>query len=112
MSGSHRCIMTSLNFIPKHVSITGTHPVTWNSGTIRMKHGENPLSPPSMSSPLRAPWIVVLHQNPMSPLTTARWVETAPLGNPVVPEVYRMVASSSGSTSTWGIGSPSVTTSS
>ena len=86
VSGSHRCIMTNFNFIPKQLSITGTHPVTWNNGTMRMKQGANP-PPPSRSSPLRAVWIVVLHQNAISPLTTARWVETAPLGNPVVPEV-------------------------
>ena len=41
VSGSHRCIITSLNLIPKQESITGTHPVTWNSGTMRMKHGAN-----------------------------------------------------------------------
>ena len=87
VSGFHRCIITSLNFIPKQDSITGTHPVTWNSGTRRMKHGANPLLAPNRSSPLRAVWMVVLHQNAISPLTTARWVDTAPLGNPVVPDV-------------------------
>ena len=87
VSGSQRCIITSLNFMPKHDSITGTHPVTWKSGTMRMKHGAKPLLPLNRSSPLRAVWMVVLHQNAISPFTTPRWVDTAPLGNPVVPEV-------------------------
>ena len=87
VSGSQRCIITSLNFIPKHESITGTHPVTWNSGTMRMKHGATNPPVPNASSPLRAVRTVELHQKPMRPLITARWVDTAPLGNPVVPEV-------------------------
>ncbi len=86
VSGSHRCIMTSFIFMPKHESITGTHPVTWNSGTIRMKHGANP-PPPSGSRPLRAVWTVALAQKAMSDWVTARCVDTAPLGKPVVPEV-------------------------
>src|ERR1019366_9968073 len=103
-SGSHRCIITSLSFMPKQESITGTHPVTWNRGTMRMKHGANAPPVPMRSSPLRTPWTVVLHQKPISALTMARWVETAPFGNPVVPDVYRMVASSPGATSTTGNG--------
>ena len=47
VSGSQRCIITSLNFMPKQESITGTHPVTWNSGTMRMKHGANAPPVPS-----------------------------------------------------------------
>ncbi len=86
VSGSQRCIITSLNFIPKQESITGTHPVTWNSGTIRMKHGANAPPCPKVP-PLRAVRMVVLHQKPMRPLSTARCVDTAPFGNPVVPEV-------------------------
>ena len=87
VSGSQRCIITSLNFMPKQESITGTQPVTWKSGTIRMKHGAKAPPVPRASSPLRAVWMVVLHQNPIRPLITARCVETAPFGNPVVPEV-------------------------
>src|SRR5665213_2689806 len=72
VSGSQRCIITSFNFMPKQESITGTQPVTWNSGTMRMKHGAKAPPVPMASSPLRAVWAVVLHQNPISPLTTAQ----------------------------------------
>ena len=86
-SGSHRYIITSLNFMPKHDSITGTQPVTWNSGTIKMKHGGCSSPPITFSPPLRAPPMVLFAQNPISAWMTARWVDTAPLGNPVVPDV-------------------------
>ena len=86
VSGSQRCIMTSLNFMPKQESITGTHPVTWNSGTMRMKDGANP-PPLSGSLPFRAVWMVVPAQKAIRAWVTARWVDTAPLGKPVVPEV-------------------------
>ena len=38
-SGSHLYIITSFRPLAKHDSITGTQPVTWNSGTIRMNTG-------------------------------------------------------------------------
>ena len=34
-------------------------------------------------------------------ITMLSWVRTAPFGEPVVPEVYRMTASSDGSRETW-----------
>ena len=78
--------MTSFSFMPKQDSITGTQPVTWNSGTMRMKHGGLP-PPPSGLSPLRAVSMVAPAQKAIIAWVTARWVDTAPLGNPVVPEV-------------------------
>ena len=86
VSGSQRCIMTSFSFIPKHESITGTQPVTWNSGTMRMKLGDRP--PPARGFfPWRAVWMVAPAQKAISAWVTARWVDTAPFGNPVVPDV-------------------------
>ena len=84
-SGSQRCIITSLKCQAKHDSITGMQPVTWKSGTMRMKHG----GLPGLS--MRG---VAAHRvdgrpaaKAMSAWLIARWVETAPLGKPVVPEV-------------------------
>ena len=81
-------MITSLRPATKHESMTGTQPVTWNSGTMRMNEVGCSLWDMSLSSgslasastPLRA-------ENAMSEFTTARWVDTAPFGRPVVPEV-------------------------
>ena len=53
--------------------------------------------------PLIAPAIADRQPKQRSAVSTARWVETAPFGWPVVPEVYRISASSSGATSTAGM---------
>src|SRR5665213_4142409 len=80
VSGSLRCIITSFNFMPKHDSITGTQPVTWNSGTMRMKHGGLPPPASGLSPPLRADRMVAPAQKAIIDWVTARWVDTAPLG--------------------------------
>ena len=64
---------------------TGTLPVTWNNGTMRMKQGAPVL--PAASSGRRSPSIAVLAPKPSRACMTARCVDTAPLGWPVVPEV-------------------------
>ena len=66
-------------------SITGTFPVTWNSGTIRMNTGA-PVRPDASSGRRRLS-MALLQPKPMRAWTTARWVDTGPLGCPVVPEV-------------------------
>ncbi len=70
VSGSQRCIMTSFIFMPKQVSMTGTQPVTWNSGTMRMKHGVRPA--PRTGCPLAGGQMVALAQNAISAWVTAR----------------------------------------
>ena len=89
--------------------MTGTRPVTWKSGTQSMNAvcGAPPSS--TVRRILRFAQVADRHAraaNASSALRTARWVETAPLGRPVVPEVYRIVMSSSGSMSMSGIVAP------
>ena len=114
-NGSHLCIITSFAPVATDPSITGTQPVTWNNGTVRMKQGGTGAGVVAgsggVSGAQRIASTVVMHANANSPESTPRFVETAPLGTPVVPEVKRMVASSSVATSTAGIGAPGVTTS-
>ena len=86
LPASHLYMMTSLSPPMKQLSITGTQPVTWKRGTIKMNDGGNGSAGASGSSDanfntaLRA-------ENAMSALSTARCVDTAPFGRPVVPEV-------------------------
>ena len=51
---SHLRIMTSFEPPSTEPSITGTHPVTWNSGTTRMKVVGGPGGVPSGSGSLRS----------------------------------------------------------
>ena len=108
-SGSQRCVMTSLAPLTNEPSMTGTRPVTWNSGTHNMNTdgpagapGSEVLAalPPSGSV---SPPTAARAANASNALSTARWVETAPFGCPVVPDVYRMETLSSGPISTVGI---------
>ena len=82
-STSHLYITT--NFVPpmKQPSMTGTQPVTWNSGTIRMNAGGCVVGSPGWRSRSTAP----RQANAISACTTAPWVLTAPFGRPVVPDV-------------------------
>ena len=70
----------------KQLSITGTQPVTWNNGTMRMNDGGNGSAGFSGSS-LASFNTWLRAANAMSELSTARCVDTAPFGRPVVPEV-------------------------
>ena len=107
-NGSHRCIITRRAPVATEPSITGTHPVTWNSGTVRMKQAfggtaaSDPLSG-GVSGAHRSDSTTLRQAKANRPDNTARWVDTAPFGVPVVPEVNRMVASSSGDTVRSGI---------
>ena len=70
-------------------------PVTWNSGTV------NNMAPcasgsAGTSSGWRSAMIATDDSKHMIAEQIARWVEMAPFGKPVVPDVYMMVASSSG----------------
>ena len=113
-SAFQRYIITSFDLETMQLSSTGTQPVTWNSGTIRMnasgpgsgagEPGGNAASARTASTAARLP-------NAITDETIAPLVETAPFGRPVVPEVYRIVASSSQPTSTAGIAGPATTTS-
>lgn len=85
VSGSHLYMMTSLRPATKQLIITGTQPVTWKSGTMRMNDGGNGSG--SSFVVARMPSTVWRSENAMSALITARCVDTAPFGNPVVPEV-------------------------
>ncbi len=78
-------MITSLSPDASEPSITGTLPVTWNSGTMRMKTGA-PVRPVA-SSGRRSESMDDLQPKPMRAWTTARCVDTAPLGRPVVPDV-------------------------
>ena len=95
-SGSQRCIRTS--FPP--TAVTGCRqqlqPVTWNSGTPSTEPGmASPvcLSDPAGGSPAAtalasALACIICQKARFKRLDTApRWVSTAPLGCPVVPEV-------------------------
>jgi hypothetical protein len=50
-SGSHLYMMTSFSPVAKQDSITGTAPVTWNSGTIRTNDGRLAGAAASSSAP-------------------------------------------------------------
>ncbi len=77
-AGSHLCIITSLQPVAKQESITGTQPVTWKSGTTRMKLvGQAWLF--GGPSPIAA-LIAARHAKASSAESTARCVETAPFG--------------------------------
>ena len=77
---------------PRVTIISPTSPVTWLNGTAT------------------APRSSALSDKPCAKCntecTTLRCVSIAPLGKPVVPDVYMMVASSSGPTSAAGISMP------
>src|SRR5690606_17077549 len=64
-------------------SMTGTAPVTWNSGTMRMNTG----GADGAASPRRRRSTAARQLKPSRAWVTARWVDTAPFGRPVVPEV-------------------------
>ena len=111
-SAFQRYIITSFDRDTTQLSNTGTHPVTWNSGTIRMNvvgSGGSGGSAAGGSPAQRCPWARL--PKAITDETIAPLVETAPFGRPVVPEVYRIVASSSQPTSTAGIDGPGTTTS-
>ena len=76
-------MITSFTPAANVLIITGTQPVTWNSGTTRMKHGGRSSGDGGVRSRSMAP----RQANPKSACTMARWVDTAPLGRPVVPDV-------------------------
>ena len=80
-------MITSFRPTTKQLSITGTQPVTWKSGTIKMNEGGRSgpstsfiFTPAPASTALRA-------ENAMIDEMIARCVETAPFGLPVVPLV-------------------------
>lgn len=77
-------IVTSLNPFRNEESITGTSPVTWKSGTTRMKHGGYGLG--SFCGCVMAP-AIARQAKARRAESSAWWVETAPFGKPVVPEV-------------------------
>jgi hypothetical protein len=78
--------MTSFDPLTNEASITGTSPVTWKSGTHSMTHPGGP-SVSIGAGPPRAAVTADRAANAISALSTARWVDTAPFGNPVVPDV-------------------------
>src|SRR4051794_6673414 len=83
-SGSHLRIITSFRPLAKHDIITGMQPVTWKRGTTRMNAG----APDGAgASGRRRRSTAARHPKPRRACTTARWVETAPFGRPVVPDV-------------------------
>ena len=83
-SGPHLYMSTSFAPASQQLSMTATQPVTWNSGTIRMNAvGNGCGSDGSVVRPLAA----ARQAKENKPCSTARWVDTAPLGWPVVPEV-------------------------
>src|SRR5580658_2769642 len=93
VSASQRYIITRRMPAAKDDSITGMHPVTWKSGTARMKTGGNAGVAANDGSLLgsasgeRATSTAARQPKAMSDCTMARWVDTAPLGKPVVPDV-------------------------
>src|SRR5271155_3571303 len=79
-SGSQRYVITSFTWKVKQVIMTGMHPVTWKSGTIKMKHGGLALG---ASGPRRTDAAAARDEKAKIVCTTAPCVETAPLGKPV-----------------------------
>ena len=83
-SGSHLYMIASFRPATSEPSITATQPVTWNSGTAR-------IAPPGgasgSSGGVTRAATMPRARKPMTVLTSARCVETAPLGRPVDPEV-------------------------
>ena len=75
-------------------------PVAWKKGTASSVPRIASGSGAGMGSPLRR-YMRAWHVVELNMLEiTARWVASAPFGLPVVPDVYMMVASSSGPSST------------
>ena len=83
-SGVHLYIITSLKPFVKHESMTGTSPVTWKSGSARMKLVSKGFG--SLGGCVMAP-TSARQANARSEESTAEWAETAPFGKPVVPDV-------------------------
>src|SRR3954463_8707519 len=110
-SAFHRYIITSFARDTTQLINTGTDPVTWNNGTIKM-NVVRPLGGVAPDASARTASTVARLPNAITDETTAPLVDTAPFGRPVVPDVYRIVASSSQPTSTMGIERPGTTTSS
>src|ERR671912_2043472 len=98
-AGSHRYMITSFTPEEKHPSITGIRPVTWNNGTTRMRTGvaaaAAAAAPAAASGDVaastegawRARSMAVRQPQTLSEWTTGLWVDTAPFGRPVVPDV-------------------------
>src|ERR671917_986581 len=84
-SGSHLYMITSFRPLAKQPSMTGIDPVTWNSGTIRMNEGAGRV--PAASGPRRNRSTAARQLYPRRAWVTARCVDTAPFGRPVVPDV-------------------------
>ncbi|CAB5031864.1 unannotated protein [freshwater metagenome] len=103
-SASHLYMMTSFNPATQQLIMTGMQPVTWKSGTMRMKLVGNALG--SGFDPSRRLSTARRNEKPISAEIIARCVDTAPFGRPVVPEVYKIVASSSGEMSAPGCALP------
>ena len=85
MPGSNASTSTCVARFETEPSTQQTQPPVWNSGMVVMK-----TSPGSM--PIRS-----LVSAPL--LTSPRWCSSAPLGKPVVPDVYWIITGSSGLTS-------------
>src|SRR5207344_309768 len=113
-SAFQRYIITNFDLVTMQLSNTGTQPVTWNKGTIRMNES-GPASadsaPDGEAAAVRTASTVARLPKAITDETIAPLVDTAPFGRPVVPEVYRIVASSSQATSMSGVADPGTTTS-
>src|SRR5579872_3232085 len=86
-SASQRYIITSFIPLANADSMTGTQPVTWNRGTVRISVGGYPGVLGAGSPSWRTASIIWRQPKAIRACTTARWVDTAPFGSPVVPEV-------------------------
>src|SRR3954451_17612024 len=86
LSAFQRYIITSFALDTTQLRSTGTEPVTWNSGTIKM-NVVRPLGGVTPAASARTASTVARLPKAITEETTAPFVDTAPFGRPVVPDV-------------------------
>jgi len=86
-SGSKWCIITSFPPAARLETMTEWHPVAWKSGTDRRKAACVFSPTGARDVPNRVAPRVLMKKRLMRLVAMLRWVPTAPLGRPVVPDV-------------------------
>ena len=86
-SGSKWCIITSFPPAARLETMTEWHPVAWNSGTERRKAAWAFSPTGARPVPKRVAPRVLMKKRLIRLVHMFRWVPTAPLGRPVVPDV-------------------------
>ncbi len=86
-SASHRYISTSFVPLSSDGAITAWLPVTWKNGTASSTDFWAAGSGAGSGSPRRTKLRAAANTGATAPMPMFRWVPSAPLGAPVVPEV-------------------------